>query len=74
MNLRSFKGTPDRLKLRFKGFGRKLSLGAPDLSLIYTQSGNIEKGIRRFIFDFYTVQRANKEYEIRRLIFDSYAN
>ena len=31
MNLQSFKGTPDSLKLRSKGFERKLSLGAPDV-------------------------------------------
>ena len=31
MNLESFEGTPDSLKLRFKGFERKLSLGAPDV-------------------------------------------
>ena len=30
MNLQSFKGTPDSLKLRFKGFERKLRLGAPE--------------------------------------------
>ena len=29
MNLQSNKGTPDSLKLRLKGFERKLSLGAP---------------------------------------------
>ena len=29
MNLQSFKGTPDSLRQRFKGFERKLSLGAP---------------------------------------------
>lgn len=30
MNLQNFKGTPDSLKLRFKGFEIKLSLGAPE--------------------------------------------
>ena len=31
INLQSFKSTPDSLKQRFKAFGRKPSLGAPDL-------------------------------------------
>ena len=30
INLQSFKSTPDSLKQRFKAFGRKPSLGAPD--------------------------------------------
>ena len=29
-NLQNLKGTPDSLKLRLKGFERKLSLGAPE--------------------------------------------
>ena len=38
MNLQSFKGTPDSLKLRAKGFERKLSLGAPEQGLHYKLS------------------------------------
>ena len=30
INLQSFKSTPDSLKQRFKAFGRKPSLGAPE--------------------------------------------
>ena len=30
MNLQSYRCTPEGLKLRFKGFERNLSLGAPD--------------------------------------------
>ena len=32
INLQSFKSTPDSIKQRFKAFGRKSSLGAPDSS------------------------------------------
>ena len=32
INLQSFKSTPDSLKQRFKAFGRKPSLGAPDIA------------------------------------------
>ena len=33
INLQSFKSTPDSLKNRFKAFGRKSSLGAPDFNV-----------------------------------------
>ena len=37
INLQSFKSTPDSLKQRFKGFGRKPSFGAPDYMLSIKQ-------------------------------------
>ena len=33
INLQSVKSTPDSLKQRFKAFGRKPSLGAPEMSM-----------------------------------------
>ena len=35
INLQSFKSTPDSLKQRFKAFGRKPSLGAPDSCIVF---------------------------------------
>ena len=49
MNLQSFKGTPDSLKLRFKGFERKLSLGAP------------ENNTGSFFLDLSSLKRINKK-------------
>ena len=44
INLQSFKSTPDSLKQRFKTFGRKPSLGAPEeIQTIQTAS---------FVFNF----------------------
>ena len=43
MNLQSFKGTPDRLKWRFKGSVRKLSVVAPAdwlVAIVYRSTDN----------------------------------
>ena len=54
INLQSFKSTPDNLKQRFKAFGRKPSLGAPDSLSVYciVLLSQVYSGLEIFVFLF----------------------
>ena len=59
MNLHGSRGTPDSLKLRFKGFERKLPLGAPDINAYSTfEVMRIEDTMTQDEFSWYTVSQS----------------
>ena len=50
INLQSFKSTPDSLKQRFKAFGGKPSLGAPDVNSIYIYMSDPRASVNIWLF------------------------
>ena len=53
MNLQNFRGTPEGLKLRFKGFERNLSLGAPETAKSKDGYSRNFKCLSFVLFPFY---------------------